>query len=118
MGSDASVLGSRRFWALSGELRVGSARLGELALSLCGVGSFGEVDIGEQQSSWRFSSCEFGALPGSGDAAGSVVNVLGCAFAARLAPGLICPEQLARLTPHQDGHFASCLKARTGGEHQ
>ena len=64
------------------------APAGELALSLCGVGSFGEVDIGEQRSSWRFSSCEFGALAGSGGAAGSVANVLGCAFAARLALGL------------------------------
>ena len=110
--------GLSSFWALSGELRVGSARLGELALSLCGVGSSGEVDIGERRSSRRLSSCEFGALAGSGGAAGSVFNLLGCAFAPRLALGLICPEQLARLTPHQDGHFESCFRATTGGEHR
>ena len=40
------------------------------------------------------------------------------AFAARLALGLQMPGAAARLTRHQDGHFASCLKARTGGEHR
>ena len=110
--------GLSSFWALSGELRVGSALSGEPALSVCGLGSFGEVDIGEQRSSRRLSSCEFGALAGSGGAAGSVFNLLGCAFAPRLALGLICPEQLARLTPHQDGHFESCFRATTGGEHR
>ena len=83
------------FWALSGELRVGSARLGELALSLCGVGSFGEVDIGERRSSRWLSSCEIGALAESGGAAGSVANLLGCAFAARLALGLQMPGAAA-----------------------
>ena len=71
------------------------APAGELALSLCGVGSFGEVDIGEQRSSRPLSSCEFGALAGSGGAAGSVANVLGCAFAARLALGLQMPGAAA-----------------------
>ena len=94
------------------------APAGELALSLCGVGSFGEVDIGERRSSRRLSSCEFGALARPGGAAGNVANVLGCAFAARLALGLQMPGAAARQTRHQEGHFASCLLASTGSEHR
>ena len=120
LSNDASVLGS------SGELRVGSARLGELALSLCGVGSLGEVDIGEQRSSWRFSSCEFGALAGSGGAAGSLANVLGCAFAARLALGLQMPGAAAtansaprrpfrELFSSHDGRRASTIPSSSSG---
>ena len=102
------------------------APAGELALSLCGVGSFGEVDIGEQRSSWRFSSCEFGALAGSGGAAGSLANVLGCAFAARLALGLQMPRAAAtansaprrpfrELFESQDGRRASIIPCPSSG---
>ena len=71
------------------------APAGELALSLCGVGSFGEVDIGERRSSRWLSSCEFRALPGFGSAACVWWSVLGCAFAARLALGLQMPGAAA-----------------------
>ena len=102
------------------------APAGELALSLCGVGSFGEVDIGEQRSSRWLSSCEFGALAGSGGAAGSVANVLGCAFAARLALGLQKPRAAAtansaprrpfrELFSSHDGRRASITPPRNSG---
>ena len=83
------------------------APAGELALSLCGVGSFGEVDIGERRSSRRLSSCEFGALPGSGSAACVWCSVPGCATAARAAEGVNPRSSCLRSTRHQDGHFAS-----------
>ena len=90
------------------------APAGELALSLCGVGSFGEVDIGEQRSSRPLSSCEFGALAGSGGAAGSVANVLGCAFAARLAPGLQKPRAAATANSAPGGPFRELFESQDG----